>query len=252
MNQNEINKRHKICKNCGIEYCDLTKRYAGSSCSNECYHKLGVKTRHEKGSYIKTLEHSNKIIASLKKTISEIKNKKEHYSKINEKRKQTYISKLGVEHWTQTNEAKLLLSAQLTNRIVSDETRKKQSLAAQARVKRSEVMYSFGKKGKRKDLNNKFFRSTWEANFARILNFLNLNWEYEKETFQLKDNFSYTPDFLIENNVYVEIKGYMNPIAKNKIDLFKLIYPNINLIIIGKNEYKILKECYHVKLKEWE
>ena len=45
--------------------------------------------------------------------------------------------------------------------------------------------------GKREDLNNLFVRSSWEANYARYLNWLVglgeiKSWEYEPEEFEFK------------------------------------------------------------------
>src|SRR5690606_8292944 len=48
--------------------------------------------------------------------------------------------------------------------------------------------YSRGSQGRRSDLGNIFFRSSWEANYARYLNFLKsqghiYKWEFEPDTF---------------------------------------------------------------------
>ena len=50
--------------------------------------------------------------------------------------------------------------------------------------------------GHRKDLGHAT-RSSWEANFARILIFLKLSYDYEKYTFELEEGDTYTPDFYI-------------------------------------------------------
>lgn len=53
----------------------------------------------------------------------------------------------------------------------------------------------WGKSFIREDLNQ-HFRSTWEANFARILNYLDIDWEYEKYRIFFEDC-SYLPDFYL-------------------------------------------------------
>ena len=64
------------------------------------------------------------------------------------------------------------------------------------------------KRGFRKDLNH-FVRSSWEANFARILIHLSIPYEYEKHTFSLKAGDSYTPDFFLPSKkTFYEIKGF--------------------------------------------
>lgn len=64
------------------------------------------------------------------------------------------------------------------------------------------------KAGFRKDLGH-FVRSSWEANFCRILKHLGIQYEYETKTFPLQNGETYTPDFYLPNkNRYYEIKGY--------------------------------------------
>ena len=70
--------------------------------------------------------------------------------------------------------------------------------------------YSRCRGGKRLDLNSKYFRSSWEANYARYLNFLIKHnqlykWEYEADTFVFeaikRGTRSYIPDFKIWDTV---------------------------------------------------
>lgn len=109
-----------------------------------------------------------------------------------------------------------------------------------------------GKSGKRQDLNNIFFRSSWEANFARILNKLNLKWEYEPKRFLLNDDdkiMTYLPDFKV-NECYVEIKGFIMPDKSNikKFNLFRIQYPQFKTLFIGPTEYKSLIEKYKTEV----
>jgi len=97
---------------------------------------------------------------------------------------------------------------------------------------------AFTKGGKREDLNNIFFRSSWEANYARYLNFLKIKWQYEPKTFLFekvkKGTLSYTPDFYLpEEDKWVEIKGQMTAKSKVKLRRFKKYYPKeFNKLII--------------------
>ena len=92
--------------------------------------------------------------------------------------------------------------------------------------------------GKRKDLNNQFFRSAWEANFFRLLKTDNNihTVQYEPTTFSftefgiLKGTVSYTPDFKINykdgSYHWVEVKGgFMRPADKTKLRRFKKYFP---------------------------
>ena len=112
-----------------------------------------------------------------------------------------------------------------------------------------------GKAGKRKDLNNEYFRSTWEANYARILKYLGIGYEYEPEIIWLKredgSEISYRPDFKI-GNLYIEVKGFWYDDAKEKIKILKEQYPNLKLVIIDIKQYNRLMKVYKSKIKEWE
>ena len=98
------------------------------------------------------------------------------------------------------------------------------------------IYYSVGKGGFREDIGH-YVRSTWEANFARILNFLDEPYEYEKHGFSLSIK-SYLPDFYLpKQNLYIEIKGYWFKDSKEKFEEFKKLYPNIEIIVIDKPLY---------------
>jgi len=119
------------------------------------------------------------------------------------------------------------------------------------------------KGGKRKDLNDKYFRSSWEANYARLQNYLTKKWEYEPKTFyfpnQKRGPVSYTPDFMVfatDDDTYkwIEIKGWMDRNSKSKLRKFKKYYPTEfkKLEIIGNKEYTNLDKIYKDKISHWE
>ena len=83
--------------------------------------------------------------------------------------------------------------------------------------------------GRREDLSL-FVRSSWEANVLRYLNHKGIKWEYEPKTFFFESikhgNNSYTPDiYLTEEDIYVEIKGWMKAADRAKINRFCKFYP---------------------------
>jgi len=95
-------------------------------------------------------------------------------------------------------------------------------------------------------------RSSWEINIGRILKYLHINYEYEKETFNLNKGDSYTPDFyLSELDLYLEVKGYETEKFKAKFIRFKKEYPKINILLINQEIYKLLKPIYENKIN-WE
>lgn len=90
-------------------------------------------------------------------------------------------------------------------------------------------------------------RSGWEANVARILREMGLDFEYESRTFLLSDGSTYTPDFYIpELDETIEVKGRWMGDSKEKVQKFMVEYPEVNLNIIGPVEYKqLVKEYNH-------
>jgi len=107
-----------------------------------------------------------------------------------------------------------------------------------------------GKGGKRPDLGGRYFRSAWEANYARYLNWLVeqgeiLRWEYEPDTFEFhkikRGSRFYTPDFKVFNKggsfEYHEIKGYMDESSATKLKRMAKYYPDVRIILVGQEEY---------------
>lgn len=88
--------------------------------------------------------------------------------------------------------------------------------------------------GYRKDLG-RYFRSSWEANFARILVALGFDYVYEPDTFKLSDGTTYTPDFFVPaKNKYYEIKGFER---NNKFVQFHKDFPSIRIKIVKEELY---------------
>lgn len=126
-------------------------------------------------------------------------------------------------------------------------------------IKIKENSYSRTKGGKRADLNNQYFRSAWEANIARYYNFLGVKWEYEPKTFIFENirrgSVSYTPDFyLVEEDKWIEVKGWMDKKSKTKLNRFKKYYPDEykKLVLIQEKEYKEIKRKISHFIENWE
>ena len=86
------------------------------------------------------------------------------------------------------------------------------------------------KGGKREDLDNVYFRSASEANFARYLKFLKIEFQHEPRTFLFpgvrRGNVSYLPDFYLpKEDRWVEVKGWFDPSSKTKLKRFKKYFP---------------------------
>ena len=73
------------------------------------------------------------------------------------------------------------------------------------------------------------YRSNWEVNTAKYFESKGINFEYEAKIFEL-DGCTYTPDFyLINDDKFIEIKGYWYEDAINKFEKFKQKYNNIEI-----------------------
>ena len=106
--------------------------------------------------------------------------------------------------------------------------------------------YSRGAQGRRPDLGDVYFRSSWEANYARYLNWLVargaiLSWAYEPQTFWFeaikRGTRSYTPDFRVDNTdgtyEWHEVKGWMDQKSVTRLTRMAKYYPEERIEVIG-------------------
>lgn len=111
----------------------------------------------------------------------------------------------------------------------------------------------------------KYYRSAWEANYARYLQWLKeqkviLDWEHEPQVFWFehikRGSRSYTPDFKVTEldgtHIWHEVKGYYDSVSKTKIKRFRKYYPEEQLILIASKEYKSLAKKVAGMIKDWE
>lgn len=120
--------------------------------------------------------------------------------------------------------------------------------------------------GKRADLGNVFFRSGWEANYARYLNFLVsqkmiYKWEFEPDTFWFNEikrgTRHYLPDFKVWDKknsepYYVEIKGHMDAKSRTKLKRMAKYYPHIRVDLIQGKQYNEIKSKLSSIIPNWE
>jgi hypothetical protein len=151
-------------------------------------------------------------------------------------------------------------------------------MSKEARQKRSDAVskaassrtasnhHTRAKGGKRSDIGDIWFRSSWEANYARYLNvMIDMNivekWEFEPETFwfeKIKRGVrSYLPDFKVyyrnsDTPVYIEIKGWVQDKDKTKWKRMKKYHPHIVLEIVGQKEYEEIKRKWASSIPNWE
>ena len=97
-----------------------------------------------------------------------------------------------------------------------------------------------------------FFRSSWEANYARVLNLLVkrgeiLSWSFEENSFAFPYTNngvrSYVPDFKVVfpdgSHQWHEVKGWMDAKSKIKFFMMSQFYPDEKVVVIDKHWFKM-------------
>jgi len=121
-----------------------------------------------------------------------------------------------------------------------------------------------GRGGRRADLDDRYFRSAWEANYARYLNLLVrqrgiLRWEYEVDTFEFPVKRGcrfYTPDFKVWTDAttyrYHEVKGYMDQKSATKLKRMKKYHPEQRIVLIDSKTYHAIAASVSRVIPHWE
>lgn len=105
--------------------------------------------------------------------------------------------------------------------------------------------------GVRPDIGH-FVRSSWEANVCRVLIALGVPYEYEPRTFRLSDGQTYRPDFLVANELWVEVKGWMDAKSRSKVETFRADHPDAPFVVVGRDDYKALELAFASAIPGWE
>lgn len=226
-------KKERICSVCGgIFYYENPKSHR-KTCSEECLKRF-------KATRWQITEHPRGMLG--KKHTPEV-------CKI--------LSKKYKENWDNLSSD---VKAQRVNKMILNKLKKYGTLAVANREKCSWRAGWREIGGKRK-----YYRSKWEANYARYLEFLKYHneikdWQHESKTFwfeKIKRGCrSYLPDFEILNKddsiEYHEVKGWYDERSKTKINRMKKYYPDVKLKIIFEKEYKNIQKKMCGLIKDWE
>ncbi len=110
-----------------------------------------------------------------------------------------------------------------------------------------------------------YYRSRWEANYARYLEWLKcqgeiIEWEHEPETFWFeaikRGVRSYLPDFRVwEKNGTTplhEVKGWMDARSKTTLARMGRYHPQETIIVIREREYKAIARQVSRLIEGWE
>ncbi|KKC25814.1 DUF1064 domain-containing protein [Sphingomonas sp. SRS2] len=109
-----------------------------------------------------------------------------------------------------------------------------------------------------------YFRSRWEANYARYLQWLKergeiLDWEYEPETFwfdKIKRGVrSYLPDFRVHelngSKPIHEVKGWMDARSRTTLKRMAKYHPAETIILIREKDYRAISR-FSAMIGDWE
>lgn len=178
---------------------------------------------------------------------------------------------LGKKH---TNEAKLKMS-ETSKQVYAELTQEQKDDLAYAQIK--------GRYAKRGTLTTdrphgawkagwreiggarKYYRSRWEANYARYLEWLKslgeiAEWKHEPKTFWFdgirRGTVSYLPDFWVKEiggkEAYHEVKGWMDDKSKLKIKRMQKYHPDVVLVVIASKEYAEIRRKVSALIPGWE
>lgn len=161
-------------------------------------------------------------------------------------------------YWSEITEADL---AQRAERMIATKVAK-YGHAGPART--ATEVYSRAARGRRDDLGGQFFRSRWEANYARYLNWLIAHgqirsWRYEPKTFVFpvrRGTVTYLPDFEVTERdgaiAFHEVKGWMDAKSQTKLRRMAKYYPEVKVVVIGRREYSALAKWGARLIPGWE
>lgn len=112
---------------------------------------------------------------------------------------------------------------------------------------------SVGREGESSQPDVRFAHDS-EEEFARILDFYHINWQYEPRTFAIEWDGegnvtkSFTPDFYLpDHDLYIEITTLKQSLVtkKNrKVRLLKELYPDVNVKILYASDFQKLIEKF--------
>tara|TARA_R110002126_G_scaffold52090_6_gene142029 strand:+ start:758 stop:1156 length:399 start_codon:yes stop_codon:yes gene_type:complete len=111
----------------------------------------------------------------------------------------------------------------------------------------------------------KYYRSRWEANYARYLQWLKEqgqidDWQHEPKTFWFegirRGCTSYLPDFRVVyangKEEWHEVKGHMDAKSKTKIKRMAKFYPGVKLEVICVKRYRGIEKVMGRIIPDWE
>jgi hypothetical protein len=110
-------------------------------------------------------------------------------------------------------------------------------------------------------VNGVAFHHASEAEFARLLNYYGIEWQYEPHQFPLQWREGrpvemFAPDFyLTEYDLYIELTTMRQSLVRRKnrkLRLLRALYPEINIKLLYRRDYQRLLERFGIRQDEVE
>ena len=167
------------------------------------------------------------------------------------------MAKIHKKRWDEMSESErdALADSRLAGRMNS-ETRSTESSDAKKSWKAG--WHFIGK-------HRKYYRSRWEANYARYLEWRRArgeiqSWEHEPKVFWFegirRGVCSYKPDFrVVERDgtaVWHEVKGWMDARSRTTLNRMRKYFPDEIVIVIDKEKYKEIRRRFAPMVEGWE
>lgn len=87
-----------------------------------------------------------------------------------------------------------------------------------------------------------------EAEFAQILDYYQIRWEYEPQTFVIGDDEAFSPDFFLPDfDLFIELttaKQALIGYKRRKVRLLKERYPEINIKLLTREDFLKMIDKY--------
>ena len=95
------------------------------------------------------------------------------------------------------------------------------------------------------------FRSKLEEKVADLLVELGVSYEYESCKVPYHIQYTYCPDFVLPNGVYLECKGYWDPADRRKIKAVKTLNPELDLRMVFQAPFNKISKQSKTTYAKW-
>lgn len=95
------------------------------------------------------------------------------------------------------------------------------------------------------------YKSKLERDFALELNRVGIKYKYEEDKIPYVRPSSYTPDWKVGKNKYLETKGEFTPAQRNNLLAFREQHPNIEIVMVFAQAENKLNKKSKMTYAQW-